>query len=101
MVHLKEFYCDGTLFFSGMDKEDDKPQLGSCFQVCCSLRRPKANQVPDIEPSSFPSKFSIRVEKGAEDGSVGYFLQGTYHDKSNLLTEFPMLGCCIISGQSR
>ena len=101
MVHLKEFQHDGRLLLSVVDKEGDDPRSGNCFRIYRSLRRPKANQTPVIEPSSFPSKFSIRVEKGAEDGSVGYFLQSTYHDKSSLLTEFPMLGRRIISGQSR
>lgn len=101
MVHLKEFQRDGRLLLSVVDKEGDDPRSGNCFQIYRSLRRPKANQTPVIEPSSFPSKFSIRVEKGAEDGSVGYFLQSTYHDKSSLLTEFPVLGRRIISGQSR
>jgi len=75
MVHLKEFQRDGKFLLSIVDKEDDKPQSGSCFQIYRSLRRSRVNQAPAIEPSSFPSKFSIRVEKGAEDGSVGYFLQ--------------------------
>lgn len=65
------------------------------------MRRPGASQIPAIDPSSFPSKFYIRVEEGAEDGLDGYFLQGTYHDKSSHLTEFPMLGRRIISGQFR
>ena len=54
-----------------------------------------------IEPLSFPPKFSIQVEKGAEDDSVRYFLQSVYHYKSSLLTEFPMLEHHIISEQSR
>lgn len=101
MVLLKEFQRDFRLLLSVVDKEGDDPRSGNCFQIYRSLRRPKANQTPVIESSSFPSKFSIRVEKGAEDGSVGYFLQSTYHDKSSLLSEFPVLGHRIISGQSR
>ena len=101
MVHLKEFQRDDRLLLSVVDKEDDNPRSGSCFRIYHSLRKPKANQTPVIEPSSFPSKFSVRMEKGAEDGSVGYFLQSTYHDKSSLLTKFPVLGRHIISGQSR
>ena len=101
MVHLKEFQRDGKLFLSVVDKEDDKPLLGSCFRIYRSLRRPRANKVPAIESSSFPCKVSIRMEKRTEDGSVRYFLQSTYHNKSSLLTKFPMLGRRIISGQSR
>ena len=101
MVYLKEFQRDGKPLLSIVDKENDNPRSGNCFQIYRSLRRLKVNQTPVIEPSSFPSKFSIRVEKGAEDGSVGYFLQSTYHDKSSLLTEFPVVRRRIISGQSR
>jgi len=100
-VHLKEFQREGKLLLSVMDKEDDNPQSGSCFRIYRSLRRSSANQAPVIEPSSFPFKFSIRVEKGAEDGSIKYFPQSTYRDKSSLLTKFPMLGRRIISGQVR
>jgi len=100
-VLLKEFQRNGRLFLSSVDNEDDKPQSGSSFQVHHFLRRPKANQALFIEPSSFLSRFSIRVAKGVEDDSVGYFLQSVYHDKSSLLTEFPMLGRRIISRQSR
>jgi len=101
MVHLKEFQRDGKLFLSVVDKKGDKLQLGSSFWVHCSLRRPKANQVLAVQPSSFPPKFSLRVEKGAEDDAVRFFLQSMYHDKSSLLTEFPMLVRRIISEQSR
>jgi len=101
MVHFKEFQPDDKLFLSVVDKEDDKPQSGSCFLVCCSLRRPKENQTPAIEPSSFPLMFSIRVKKGVEDDLARYFLQSMYHDKSSLLIKFPMLRQRIISGQSR
>ena len=101
MVHLKEFRHEGRPLFFVVDKEDDNPWSGRCFQIYRSLRRPKANQTPVIESSSFPSKFSIQVEKGTKDGSVGYFLQSTYHDKSSLLTKFPVLGRCIIPRQSR
>jgi len=100
MVYLKEFQRDGKPLLFVMDKENDNPRSGSYFQIYRSLRRPRVNQTPVIEPSSFPPKFSIRVEKGAEDGSVGYFLQSTHHDKSSLLTEFPVRGRRIISGQS-
>jgi len=62
-MHLKEFQHDGKCFLSVVDKEDDKPQLGSCFRVYRYLRRQKTNQVPAIELSSFPPKFSIRVKK--------------------------------------
>jgi len=101
MVHLNEFQRNGRLLLSAVDKEDDNPQSDSCFRIYRSLRRLRANKRPGIEPSSFPSKFSIQVEKGVEDGSVGYFLHSTYHDKSSLLTEFLMLGRRIISGHSR
>jgi len=65
------------------------------------VRKPKANHMPAIEPSSFPPKLSIRVEKGIEDDSVTYFLQSMHHDKSSLITEFPLLGGQFMSGKSR
>jgi len=100
-VHPKEFQRDGKLLLSVVNKEDDNLQSGSCFRIYRSLRRPRANQAIAIEPSSFPSKFSILVEKGTEDGLVRCFLQSTDYNKSCFLAEFPMLEHCIISGQSR
>jgi len=91
MMYPKEFQRDGMLLLSIVDKEDDNPRPGRCFWIYRSLRRPRANQTPVIESLFFPSKFSIQVGKGAEDGSVEYFLQSTYHDKSSLLTQFPVL----------
>jgi len=63
MMHLKEFQRDGKLFLSVMDKEGDKPQSGSLFRVHRSLRRPKANQAPAIEPLSFPPSFPFERRK--------------------------------------
>ena len=92
MLHLKEFQRDSKLLLSVGDKEDDKPQSGSCFEMYCSLRRLKVNHESAIEPSSFLPKLSIQVEKGTDDDSVAYLLQIMHHDRSSLLTGFPMLG---------
>ena len=100
MVYLKEFQRDSKLFLSVVDKEDDRFQLGRSFWVHRYLRRPKANQSLAIQPFSFPPKLWIWVGKGKEDDSVWYFFQSMYHNKSNFITKFPMLGQHIISRHS-
>ena len=82
----------GKLFLFIVDKEDAKPKSTTTFLVNCSFCRLKANQVPAIKLSCFPLELSIRVEKGIEDDLVTYFLQSMHHDKSSLITEFPLLG---------
>ena len=69
MVCFKRFQWDGGLYLSVLDAEDTSAELGSSFLVHRSLRKPKAAQVLTIEPSSFAQQFSIRVERGADDGS--------------------------------
>ena len=76
-------------------------ESGSSFLVHHSLLRPKAAQVPTIESSSFAQPFSILVERGADDGSEACNLQSVYHDRSNLITEFFILGRQIIAGKAR
>ena len=37
------------------------------------------------------------MEKDTDDGSEAYYLQSVYHDRSCLVTDFPMLGRQIIT----
>jgi len=53
MVCFKGFPRDGGLYLSIVDAEDALAESGNSFLVHHSLRRPKAMQVPTIEPSSF------------------------------------------------
>jgi len=59
----------GGLYLSIVDAEDAPTESGSSFLVHLSLRRRKSTQALTIEPSSFAQQFSIRVERGANDGS--------------------------------
>ena len=89
MVYFKGFQRDGGLYLSVVDVEDALAESGSLFlfTVLC-VRRPKAAQVPTIKLSSFAQRFSIRVERGADDCSEARYLQSVYHDSSNLITKF-------------
>ena len=85
---------------SVVDVEDALAESGSSFLVHCSLPRPKAVHVPTIEPSSFAQRFSIRVERGDDDGSEACYLQTVCYDKSSLIFEFFMLEHQIITAKA-
>jgi len=59
MVYFKGFLRDGGLYLSIVDAEDAPAESGSSFYVHRSLHRPKAAQLPTIEPSPFAQRFSI------------------------------------------
>jgi len=100
MVCFKGLQQDGGLYFSVVDVEDALAELGSSFLVHHSLHKPKAAQVPTIEPSSFAHRFSIRVERGADDGSEAYYSQSVCHDMSSLIPEFFLCsGVKLLSGR--
>jgi len=69
MVCFKGFQRDDGLYLSIVDAEDAPVNSGSSCLVHRSLRRPKVTLVKPIESSSFVQQFSIRVERGADDGS--------------------------------
>ena len=96
MVYFKEFQQGGRIYLSIIDAKDAPIELGRSFLIYRSLHRLKAMQVPTIEPSSFAQWISIRVKKCVDDGSKACYLQSVYHDKSNLITKFFMLGRQII-----
>ena len=94
MVCFKGFQWDDGLHLSVADTEDAPAASGSSCLVPCSLRRTKVvAQVWPIKPSSFAQQLSIRVERGANDGSEVCL----YPDRSNLIIEFFMLGHQIIA----
>jgi len=66
-----------------------------------SFLSPFFAQVPTIELSSFAQRFSIRVERAADDGSEACQLQSIYHRRSSLITKFFMLGLQIIAGKAQ
>ena len=88
MVCFKGFQREGGLYLYVVDAEDAPTESGCSFLVHRSLHKPKAAQVPTIEPSSFAHLFSIRVERGADDGSEAYYSQSVCHDMSSLIPEF-------------
>jgi len=53
MACFKEFQCGNRLHLSVVDAKDASTNSGRSFLIHRSLHRPKATQVPTIEPSSF------------------------------------------------
>ena len=100
MAGFKGFQWDGGLHLSVVDAEDAPTESGSSFLVHHSLRRPKAVHLPTIEPFSFAQRFSIRVERVADDGFEACYLQSVYNSRFSLITEFFMLGRPIITGKA-
>jgi len=99
MVCYNGFLWDNGLYLSIVDAEDALAKSGSSFLIYRSLRTPKATQVPTIESSSFAQRFSIRVERGANDGSEACYLQSVCHDRSSLITEFLYSGVKLLLGR--
>ena len=74
MVCFKGFPWDTGLYLSMVDTVDALAESGSSFLVHRSLRRPKATKLQTIELSSFAQRFSIRVERGVDDGFKACYL---------------------------
>ena len=68
------------------------PWVREFFPRLPSPAQGKSNVGADSWTIFLFQRFSIWVEKGAEDGSDAYYLQSVRHDKSSLHIEFPMLG---------
>jgi len=88
IVYFKEFQRRGRLLLFVVDPQDGLTKLVSSFLIHSSLSRTKAVQVPTIEPFSFAQLISVRVVRGADDGSEACYLQSVYNDRSSLTTKF-------------
>ena len=74
MTYFKEFQQGGRFYLSVADTKEAPTKSGSFFLIYYYLCRPKAMQMPTIEPSSFAKWISIQVEKGADDDIEMYYL---------------------------
>ena len=76
-----------------------QPSQGALFVVTALCVGPP--HVPTTKPLSFAQRFSIRVERGADDGYEACYLQSVHRDRSISITEFFTLGRQIIAGKAR
>jgi len=89
MVRFKEYKRQDKVYFSVVQNEETKVELGTTFIVYPSLLHPDIEKIPVIPRSDFASPLTTRVVDKAHDDI--YLLYSTGHDGSCSVTSFQQL----------
>jgi len=99
MVRFKEYKRRDKIYFSVVEHEETKGELGSTFIVYPSLLHPELEQIPTVSRSDFASLLTTRAANRTHDDI--HLLHSASHDNSCSIAPFPLLGRKIISGEVR